>query len=881
MPILASNFTSNSLSGTTTVVAGNVTINLSSANFALEGDRTFVVKLRKVSSQGAVIATSPVVTIKDTTTFVSLTANTATVAEGNLVAFSLVTTNVLNGATVYYSVLPATANVTADDFVANTGSAVITNNAATFALQANADVSLSNEDGENFRVQLRTNSPAGNVVYATSNIEILDTYKTYNVLSFLGNSAASIPEGTNVTFTFSATNIPAGTILHYSTSGNTTNFSSNTGSFVMNGLSNTFVISNPQVPTNASRTYNAIVRAGSAQGAIVATSNTIVVLDGGLLYMSATGGTITDSGGFRVHQFTTSGNLVVTNAGANPTYSTINYLLVAGRGGQGPSTYGQGGGGGGGVLVGNVALSAGSLSVIIGAGGSNGSSSPGTNGANTTISSPAIGYAIYAVGGGGGGGGPFPSAMVGRSGGSGGGGGVGGSPTSGGTAFTPIITGATSYGNNGGSGSPNGFNGGGGGGAGGSGTPGYDGGPAPGNVDRGRGGYGFNAGPIGFDSGPWGAGAPGNGGISSDNQNDSIVLIKYPYVPPPIFTSIAYTFDFVKAGSNLTLTINTLNLANNTMLYYSTVGNVTASNFVSGNTGSFRSTTNATTLILPTNSLPANEERFFQLQVNPDGVGEAAAITSNVLYIRDSALVSLGGSGGTQSNIEGYRVHLFAAPQSGSTMTFSRPGSIEYLMAGGGGGAMSHGGGGAGGLLRGTTSVYSGNNYTITVGEGGYPTFSRKAGNTIAFGMTAYGGGSGSNNGANGGPGAAESGGSGAGGGRNGGNHYGGDGVPGQGNPGGFSGPDFTGGGGGGAESSGQGFVPNPGIAQGGHGIWSTITGSNVAYCGGGGGAPNSDSPAPLRKNGFGGGPTSYGGGTHGGDNSPGGPGVVIIRYPV
>jgi dTDP-4-dehydrorhamnose 3,5-epimerase-like enzyme len=104
MPIFASNFSSNSLSGTALVVAGNVTINLSSANFALEGDRTFVVKLRKGSSQGTVVATSPVVTIKDRTTFVSLTANTATVAEGNLVAFSLVTTNVTNGATVYYSV---------------------------------------------------------------------------------------------------------------------------------------------------------------------------------------------------------------------------------------------------------------------------------------------------------------------------------------------------------------------------------------------------------------------------------------------------------------------------------------------------------------------------------------------------------------------------------------------------------------------------------------------------------------------------------------------------------------------------------------------------------------------------------------------------------
>ena len=48
MPIFASNFSSNSLSGSALVLAGNVTINLSSAAFALEGDKTFVVKLNEI-----------------------------------------------------------------------------------------------------------------------------------------------------------------------------------------------------------------------------------------------------------------------------------------------------------------------------------------------------------------------------------------------------------------------------------------------------------------------------------------------------------------------------------------------------------------------------------------------------------------------------------------------------------------------------------------------------------------------------------------------------------------------------------------------------------------------------------------------------------------
>jgi hypothetical protein len=284
------------------------------------------------------------------------------VAEGNLVSFSLVTANALNGATVYYSVFPATANVTTDDFTGNTGSAVITNNAATFVLKANADVSLVDETGENFRIQLRTNSPTGNIVFATSNITILDTYKTYNVYQFTEskNQVYDTLNTANVTFTVGVTNIPTGTVLYYNTVGNVTSFYSNTGSFVMNGASNTFTITNPQVPFLVAGFYNVVLRDGSPTGAIIATSNTINVTDSALSPQSASGGVQSNISGYRVHTFTSNGSISFNADGR------VEYLVVAGGGIRSQS---YGGGGAGGLLQGNTLVSVTSYAVSVGGAG--------------------------------------------------------------------------------------------------------------------------------------------------------------------------------------------------------------------------------------------------------------------------------------------------------------------------------------------------------------------------------------------------------------------------------------------------------------------------------------------------------------------------------
>jgi hypothetical protein len=178
MPIYPENFVANSLSGTILVTNGFANVTLPTNPFALEGDKNFVIRIRKGGINGLVIATSPTITVRDPSQLVSLTANVSTVAEGNLVSFTLVTANAADNSNVFYSILPVTANVNTADFVgANVGRATIINNQATFSYFANADYSLVDETGETFRVQLRENSPTGNIIYTTSNVAITDFYK--------------------------------------------------------------------------------------------------------------------------------------------------------------------------------------------------------------------------------------------------------------------------------------------------------------------------------------------------------------------------------------------------------------------------------------------------------------------------------------------------------------------------------------------------------------------------------------------------------------------------------------------------------------------------------------------------------------------------------
>lgn len=228
------------------------------------------------------------------------------------------------------------------------------------------------------------------------------------------------------------------------------------------------------------------------------------------------------------------------------------------------------------------------------------------------------------------------------------------------------------------------------------------------------------------------------------------------------------------------------------------------------------------------------------------------------------------------------------------------PYSISYLVvAGGGGGGTAQtgvnlgAGGGAGGFLTGTTNLFLGTKYTITVGAGGAASTQGSASSIGAL-VSTVGGGYGGNNvnitGGNGGSGGGTSGGS---------SSAGGSGTSGQGNNGGAgsAASNYGGGGGGGASAvGGNGSGTNGG--NGGAGTASSITGSSVTYAGGGGGGIFSISTAGTGGAGGGGNGANNGGagsagtvntGGGGGGSSQlgttvaggaGGSGIVVLSIP-
>jgi hypothetical protein len=194
----------------------------------------------------------------------------------------------------------------------------------------------------------------------------------------------------------------------------------------------------------------------------------------GAAYVTATGGTITCCGDYKIHTFTADGCFSVSCAGNPVGSTTIDYLVVAGGGGGGGLCERGGGGGAGGYresfpnpATGGLPVSIQSYPITVGAGGGASLSGParGTNGNDSIFST------ITSTGGGGGGGGS--GSTPGSTGGSGGGASSfnNSGPATGGTGNTPPTS--PSQGNNGGdaNGGPNPDNGGGGGGgAGGVGT---------------------------------------------------------------------------------------------------------------------------------------------------------------------------------------------------------------------------------------------------------------------------------------------------------------------------------------------------------------------------------------------------------------------------
>jgi hypothetical protein len=254
-------------------------------------------------------------------------------------------------------------------------------------------------------------------------------------------------------------------------------------------------------------------------------------------FITATGGTVTCCGDYKIHTFTGPGTFTVCSVGNAAGSNKVDYLVIAGGGAGGGSNGGGGGGGAGGFRLSNstnmpapltsplansagLPVSATSYPITIGGGGSGGTgNAPPVAGFQGGDGNNSIFSTITSSGGGGGGGANPNGTSAGRSGGSGGG--EGGMTASGGPGAgnTPAVS--PPQGNPGGDTTPalgtNQGSGGGGAGASGAGNgPGFKAG------DGGIGGYVVSSGFAGSNgtTGPV-CGAryfSGGGGANSEGQ---------------------------------------------------------------------------------------------------------------------------------------------------------------------------------------------------------------------------------------------------------------------------------------------------------------------------------------------------------------------------
>jgi len=323
-------------------------------------------------------------------------------------------------------------------------------------------------------------------------------------------------------------------------------FATNNLTIARNGNPIQSISTNSVLSTN--KAAGLLVYVDATVGWTFVEQNNVSYLGPAPTFTSATGGTITTSGNFKIHSFTGDGSFVVSTVGNSPIGvpgagpSTIDYLVVAGGGGGG-GDYGSGGGGAGGYRTtfpspgcnaGSFTITTTTYPVTVGAGGSGGVANPGVAG---TPGSNSVFSTITSAGGGGGSNYPLSTGI---SGGSGGGGGSTGTPSSP-SPFSPLNNAGTGnnppvsppQGNPGGSGTaqPNYASTGGGGGAGGAGTPG-------GNATGGPGGVGstnsISGSPVTYAGGggggvlracaPYGtagSGGPGGGGTGSAGSGSS------------------------------------------------------------------------------------------------------------------------------------------------------------------------------------------------------------------------------------------------------------------------------------------------------------------------------------------------------------------------
>ena len=134
---------------------------------------TFYFNLKTGSTQGTIVATSSQITINNVvTSYDTITTSTTSVTEGSSMTFTVNTTGVPNGATLYYDLISVTGTLQTTDFGTpsslTNNSFTITNNTATVTLSPQTD---GIDDTDTFYIGIKL-STSGSYVLQSSTITI-------------------------------------------------------------------------------------------------------------------------------------------------------------------------------------------------------------------------------------------------------------------------------------------------------------------------------------------------------------------------------------------------------------------------------------------------------------------------------------------------------------------------------------------------------------------------------------------------------------------------------------------------------------------------------------------------------------------------------------
>ena len=388
--ITPSDFDDNTLTGSITISASYTqaerTINrtLLADNFT-EGTESFKLRLYTDSARSNFVDSTGVVTIIDNSVGVvpapsptyAISKSTATVSEGQSVTYTVVTTEVPTGTTLFYTI-QSLSTITAADFTDGqlSGSLTLDNGSGTFTKTLTND--SATEGTENYDVQLRTGSTNGSIVLDISNgaaTFIADTSVAPPLVTYLNNTGTSSSRA--------GAGIYKWTAPSWVTEVEVRAIGAGGGGYINGGSGGSGGgQGRGTVSVQPGATYDVIVGAGGVQA------------DGGNTYFK-TLNTVSGRGGRRggfgilIAPAVTGGGFVGDSGGNGGTSGAGSYTYGAGGGG-GAGGYGSTGGTGG--------TAGRSVSGIDATNGTSGTNGAGGGGGGSGTTSPS-----YTAGGGGGG----------------------------------------------------------------------------------------------------------------------------------------------------------------------------------------------------------------------------------------------------------------------------------------------------------------------------------------------------------------------------------------------------------------------------------------------------------------------------------------------